>query len=403
MSDSEDDLFLGAPTFKSKNRTEQAKQNRSINYLDKVLENTLEKKEQRERIEFLMRKNDELAANHQTQELMSVRLHDSVRQGGSLSYRQFDDNDEAYWNNIESMALVADENVHKRDKRRRDLEDLIDGYNERGDTFKDDNSSPLEVREKRQALIHSKQVGTSSYVGRRRVFGYVERSAERDNKGIFIPYDCIEDAMNDLNEIINFHTSSLDSITKEKFETFKSHILAPIQRGMVLNCLHEVLGGNLRNWFLDIPYAAEFRQWLIRVGISGMNFDANLSISLFEFAKSMLLKNTQFFNLNIPHLNNWSETELSLTELERMFSEEFGMYMSSTLVHETEDSQDKKGSALRALTICHTLRLWEIFIKKGHVLDEGFLASDRFEDCTAMSIIRDLFIAYLDPVIYNDT
>jgi hypothetical protein len=408
-SDSDDDdIFSGAPTFKPESRAAKAKQTRTFNYLDKMVKNTVENSEKRQKIDLLMKESTN-APNESDDILFSLKIEDPDDKGTKECY---DDNDERYWEKIESMAKIANETAHKRDRRRRDLEDLIDGYNLKDDdsyTLEDQEYSFSEAREKRQARIHAEQVGTTSNVGSRRIFGYPTSVDRKVHVPTFSLFESVDEQVSALNEILRFDpTSLLDQDTKSKFEIFQEKILCPIERSLQLNVLEEGLRRKHREWSADIEYASKFIEWLIRVGISALKEESNLSSVAFHIAKTLLRKNVRTFRLKDDETHMFGHGKRSWSELSWMLHNEFGMYSSNhTAMEDDENSSSTVDSFQKNLSLYRTLQIWDIFIENGYMNNEDFhitpniIHRDHSDACTVESIIRDLIVSLLDENLYN--
>ena len=108
-SDDDDDLFAGAPTFKRESRAAKAKQTRTFNYLDKMLKHTVENSEKRQKIESLMKESKD-GPGDQSDVIFSLKKEEPDEHGTKECY---DDNDDRYWEKVESMAQIANETKTK--------------------------------------------------------------------------------------------------------------------------------------------------------------------------------------------------------------------------------------------------------------------------------------------------
>lgn len=409
-SDSDDDLFLGGPTFRPDSRAVKAKQTRTFNYLDKMVKSTVENSEKRQKIELLMKERSD-APTDTNDVLYSLKTKDSDEKGDTECY---DDNDERYWEKVESMAKIANETAHKRDQRRRDLEDLIDGYNMKDDdsfTLENHEYSPSEAREKRQARIHAEQVLAASNVGSRRIFGYpTSVKCGENNVRVFSFFQSLDEQMSALNEILRLDpTSLLDQDIKSNFEIFQEKVLYPIERSLQLHMLEEYLRRKRRGWSSDIQYPSEFIEWLIRVGISGLKSESNVSSGAFHIAQSLLRENMKTFQLRGDKTHEWYHEKRSWSELSWIFYNDFGMYLSNhhTPMEDDKEPQNQTDSSQNYLSLYRILAIWNIFVERGYMNNEDFHISsnmiqrDHNDACTMECIIRDLIVSLIDQNLYN--
>ena len=409
-SDDDDDLFAGAPTFKRESRAAKAKQTRTFNYLDKMLKHTVENSEKRQKIESLMKESKD-GPGDQSDVIFSLKKEEPDLHGTKECY---DDNDDRYWEKVESMAQIANETAHKRDQRRRDLEDLIDGYNvnsQDGFTLEDELYSPMKAREKRQDRIHAEQVGTSSNVGSRRIFGYSASVSSDTFAPTFPLFSSLDEETSALNEILRFDSSSLlDQDMKSKFEIFQEKVLYPFNRTLQMDVLEDAIRLKRKEWSAGIPYASEFMEWLIRAGLSCLDQTSTSSSCIFDLAQTLLRNDVDIFRLHDVGKYDWHNDKLSLSELSRILYNDYGMYSSKHTPTENDEEPQKSFESFRkTLSLSRTLQLWDTFIEKRYVQNQDFIissngaTSDQNEGWTIEHIIRDLIVSLLDPHCYNDS
>jgi len=198
---SDDDLLAGGPTFgKAASRKEKANERKQLNFLDNLMSKANQRKERNERIGSLMAEANAARAAAAAAEasaadggegtpggtsgrgsspsVASATSSASKQSGGTYlgatttkrAMSTYDVDDPEYWERV-NAARGARNSAEGRAKRRRQIDDAVDGIDDLStDEEGDANDDSPEARKRRKALASARATGLSTLLGTRKVF-----------------------------------------------------------------------------------------------------------------------------------------------------------------------------------------------------------------------------------------
>ena len=401
MSDSDsddDDLLNEAPTFKKRIRRSDINEKKKFNFLDEMLEEEKEKTERHKRIASLLKEEEKGDDNpkHGVKK-MNQGSNTAEKPKGS----KYDINDPSYWQRIKTMSKNT--GVHERDKRRRAIEDALDGLNDVEMTGEKDTN---ENREKRAKLRNAIQNGRSSHIGTRRVF-FGENTFK----------DCISFEGWNISSFSSEDQalSDLDNVIKEFYRGSSTRDRGNVKtqgRG-IIKAMKDAKDSNLLAMHLERRSFSENEiipssviKWLVQTAVSGSKVGIPLCLGAFKFVIKAMEK--KFFlderpssatdgennKQQIFHLNDFSkilQNEFGFGTVQSPSTLELTTYMKN---RSTNDSQLNN-----LIGLSQTLDIWAGALEKGYVQWDD-MDSDAGRN-TAGHFIAVLTRCSLDPVFHS--
>lgn len=221
--DSDDELLGGGPTFsksRAQERKEKASEKKMLGFLDETLAKEKERAERNERIATMMREQAEQQAraaaaaaadgddgddeadgaadagaaaelatgggsNNSNSAASASGASSSVRSSAVKKKKKktatttYDDNDPEYWKRIKKYrGDVRGSGAEGRAKRRREIDDEVDGVNDLSD--EEGDGGPADLK-RRKALASAMATGLSTGLGARRMFLAADGASADDN------------------------------------------------------------------------------------------------------------------------------------------------------------------------------------------------------------------------------
>lgn len=409
MSDSDsDDSLLGGSVFsvKRKSRTETAKEKKRNNLLDGMLTQQEERINQRKRIDETIKKEQE-EYRKQCEKEKKDNAANIDASGHSIGIKQepdandtstqfiYNPDDPNIQKRLEEIKAKTRENdLNPHDKRKR-LKMELDGiddvqFDSDGERF---NCSE-EEGERRLAQI----AGRHCTLGMRHILGCKNDEAKSERSAsIFKTYECLEDAMKDLNAILKIYSlppeARWPSEQKEEWKKTQHEIAIPLKRATDKNILSHML--SKKSWKEHLAVPEELITWLLRVSITGSSL---LGSDICTAASSMLstLIHSDMKIISKDGSNVVPSKLCCINEFTVMLEETFGM---RTEKYVSNPPQDHVQSAKfdETLGLKHALSFWVQALTKNRV---SFSNLDETKNMIKDAVVASMIIG-ADPIFQD--
>jgi hypothetical protein len=398
-SDDDDDLLNSAPTFKKRTRRSDINEKKTFNFLDEMLEEERKKTERQKRIASLL-KDEEKGGdcpNHGVKKMKQepIRVEKST---GS----KYDINDPSYWQRIKAMSKSS--GLHERDKRRRAIEDALDGLD---DVERSGEKDTEENRKKRAKMRNAIQNGRSSHVGTRKViFGENALKTDISYEDWNISSFSSEDkALIGLDNVIkNIYKRSLTRDGANK----KIH-----GRG-IIKAMEDAKEANLLALHLErrsfsekevVPFSVI--KWLIQTAVSGSKVGIPLCLGAFNLVMKAMKKNVYLYDgafCSAKEGDNAQRSIFHLNDFSKMLQNEFGFWIGQSPPNLKSTAGMEKNSILdpqlnNVVGLSQMLEIWAAALENGYVQwdDLDSVAGKN----TSGNFIAMLTRCSLDPVFHS--
>ena len=441
-SDSDDDLLSGAPTFSKNTRKETANERKRTNFLDNILNEQEERMQRTERMNTLLEKEKQDFVPNAHEVIFSIggissRINgdgsgngsgDEQNPGSAIKAeddemaldtpilaapppRRYDINDPAYWDRIKSYAETGEQAALEPDKRRRTIQEAIDGYDMNNDFglgslgLAEDGSDGIQSVEEKERRM-AELTGKHSNLGTKKTLGWYRQEDGRDEESKFAPFGSLKDAMDELNSIFKTYDCApqrnvgIDG--RKQWDNVRNLVVKPMKEANDVDVLPMRLE---RDWKPDLQIPEDLFWWLLRVAITGkMCMGTDLCGGAFTMVMNILESQMAIISFNGGAPETLSHV-LDLAEFVPMLKYNFGLWTASNepCSSSTGEKAEPGLSFDEPSGLKHAFEIWTAAIENDQIsFPHDFDDSDSGGfGCFAQSVAMVLRCG-LDPVFYSE-